>query len=48
MSTEVAGTGEVSYDSVVLSGFLSKADNFAEPYAFSKLFERVSTVKTPH
>ena len=34
-------TQEPSYETIALSGFVSKTDNLAEPYAFSKLFERV-------
>jgi hypothetical protein len=32
---------EVVYDSIALTGFISKRENFAEPYAFTKLYEKV-------
>ena len=31
---------DVFYDSIALTGFISKFSNFAEPYAFTRLFEK--------
>ena len=33
-------TEEPVYDSIALTGFVSKGSNFAEPYVFTKLFEK--------
>ena len=40
-NTELSDTSlsaEVKYDGLVITGFVSKRSNIAEPFAFSKLF----------
>ena len=36
------GSGEVYYDAIALTGFLSKELNFADTDPFSKIYEKVS------
>ena len=39
-ASEKGESQEVFYESIALTGFVSKFSNFAEPYAFTKLHEK--------